>query len=79
MKKRSNWFRAYRSGSPEIVVVAGLAALGLRSQSSLGKLLETRVGRGIVAAFESPERVENESQQDEEDTGRTSGNIREQG
>ena len=49
------------------LLVTGLAALGLRSRSSLGELLETRVGRGIVAAFEPPEppeQVENESRQD---------------
>ena len=37
------------------LLVAGVAALGLRSQASFGELLETRVGRGIVAAFEPPE------------------------
>ncbi|WP_440764694.1 hypothetical protein [Natronorubrum sp. DTA7] len=37
------------------LLVAGLAAIGLRSRASLGELLETRVGRGIAAAFEPPE------------------------
>ena len=53
------------------LLVAGLAALGLRSRSSLGELLETRVGRGIVAAFEPPEppeRVDDGSRQDADDT-----------
>ncbi len=48
-------------GSPSTLFVyssltlVGLAALGLRSRASLGELLETRVGRAIVAAFEPPE------------------------
>ncbi|WP_245724153.1 hypothetical protein [Natronorubrum texcoconense] len=53
------------------LLVAGLAALGLRSRASLGALLETRVGRGIVAAFEPPEppeRVDDGSRQDAEDS-----------
>ncbi|WP_436344060.1 hypothetical protein [Natronorubrum sp. FCH18a] len=53
------------------LLVAGLATLGLRSRSSLKELLETRVGRVLVAAFEPPEPpegVESESRQDGEDT-----------
>lgn len=56
------------------LMVAGLAALGLRSQSSFGELLETRVGQGIVAAFEPPERVDDESREGGEDARRNAEN-----
>ncbi len=52
------------------LLVAGLATLGLRSQSSLGELLESRVGQLLVAAFEPPEppeRGEGGSRHDEEE------------
>ncbi len=51
------------------LLVAGIATIGLRSQSSLEELLESRLGRTLTAAFGPPEPPASSEEQPQDEHG----------